>query len=135
MLADIKMLFFNIRHTYFLASPPKSQAALDCHRQFQGDPLAPRSGSENWCHIRHCPKSTTSFWIPFQSFSAPVHGGRYLPLLHRKIQNETFIHPLRMWTPAWVVKVEPTTFYSSKHIAMQAAILPPLSPTTLHIKH
>ena len=135
MLTDIKMLFFNIRHTYLLASPPECQTAPDYRRQCHDDPLTPRRGSEQPCHIRHCSKSTTGFWSPFQGSTAPVLGIRSLPFLQRKIQNATLAHPLRMWTQAGVVKVKPNAFYSFKQIVMEAAILLLLSLAILHIKN
>lgn len=135
MLTDIKMLFFNIRHTYLLASPPESQTTLDYRRQCHDEPPAPQSGSKQWCHIRHCSKSTTSIWIPLPGFKAPVLGIKFLPFLHRKIQNAAFSSSSKNVDSNWVSRVKTITLSPPKQIVIEVATSLPLAPPSYRSKN
>lgn len=93
MLTDIKMLFFSIRHTYLLASPPEFQTAIDYHRQYHGDPPAPWSGSEQWCHI--VPIAQPVFDTISGLWCSCTWQQTWAPSSTERSEMQPFAHPVR----------------------------------------
>lgn len=128
MLTDIKMLFFNIRHTYLLASPPESQTDLDYGRQCHDDSLALWSVSEQRCHIKALFQIHQFFRFHFKAPTFLGLTADFTLFYTEWSRMWPLAHPLRMWTQTEVEKVKPTIFYSSQQIVMEVATLQPQAP-------